>query len=154
VNIEELKMINVGLMEKSKAVYLTTIDNKGYPCTRALINLRNKEQYPSFVELFGKHNNDFLIYFSTNTSSNKIVQIKANPKVSAYYCIPDNFHGMMLSGEIEIVADPEIKNMLWRDGWERYYPEGSDDPDYTVLRLKPNFARGWYNSAPFEFKLR
>ncbi len=154
MNIDELKKINIELMENSKAVYLTTIDNKGFPCIRALLNLRNKEQYPSLVELFGKHDDDFLIYFTTNTSSNKITQIRANPKVSAYYCIPDNFHGMMVSGNIEIVLDLEIKKMLWQDGWESYYPEGPDDPDNTVLRLRPNFARGWYNSAKFEFKLR
>ena len=61
---------------------------------------------------------------------------------------------MMVSGNIEIVLDLEIKKMLWQDGWESYYPEGPDDPDNTVLRLRPNFARGWYNSAKFEFKLR
>ena len=62
MNIDELKKINIELMENSKAVYLTTIDNKGFPCIRALLNLRNKEQYPSLVELFGKHDDDFLIY--------------------------------------------------------------------------------------------
>ncbi len=154
MNIDELKKINIELMENSKAVYLTTIDDKGFPCTRAMLNLRNKEQYPSLVEMFTKHNDDFLNYFTTNTSSGKISQIKANPKVSTYYCIPDNFHGMMLLGEIEIITDPEIRKMLWQDGWEKYYPEGPDDADNTVLRLRPNFARGWYNSAPFEFKLR
>ncbi|KUK27322.1 MAG: Uncharacterized protein XD60_0564 [Acetothermia bacterium 64_32] len=37
----------------------------------------------------------------------------------------------MLGGEVEIVADPGIRNALWNAGWERYYPAGPDDPDYT-----------------------
>lgn len=154
MNVDELKKASIDLMEISEAVYLTTIDRSGFPYTRAMLNLRNRKQYPSLAELFGKHNDDFLIYFSTNTSSGKIKQIKANPNVSVYYCNPKEFHGLMLSGRIEIDTDPAIRKTLWHDGWERYYPEGVDDPDYTVLRLLPNLARGWYQAAPFEFKMR
>ena len=60
----------------------------------------------------------------------------------------------MLSGKIEIETDLEIKRQIWQDGWERYYPQGPTDPDYTVLRLRPLLARGWYQGKPFKFKLR
>ena len=59
----------------------------------------------------------------------------------------------MLSGDIKIITDPEIGRKIWQEGWERYYPAGPTDPDYTVLRLKPTLARGWYKSAKFEFRL-
>ena len=38
--------------------------------------------------------------------------------------------------------------------WEMYFPKGVKDPDYTVLRLLPLFARGWYENFAYEFKLR
>lgn len=58
-------------------------------------------------------------------------EIQANRRVSVYYCNPKEVKGVMLGGEVEIVADPGIRNALWNAGWERYYPAGPDDPDYT-----------------------
>ena len=143
----------ISLMEKAPAVYLTTLDETGYPQTRAMLNLRNREQYPGQVHLFSEHQQDLMIYFSTNTSSQKLKQIKLNPRVSVYFCDPGNFHGVMLGGDIEILDDVGIRHAIWNDGWERYYPEGPDDPDHTVLRLYPRVVRGWQKGAPFTFNL-
>ena len=46
MNDEEIKQMCLQLMETSKAAYLTTIDAHGYPHTRAMFNLRNKELWP------------------------------------------------------------------------------------------------------------
>jgi general stress protein 26 len=118
-----------------------------------MLNLRDKEQYPNQVRLFETHQGDLMIYCSTNTSSGKIRQIKANPRVSVYYCNPAKFHGAMLRGDIEIVDDSELRQALWNDGWEMYYPGGPDDPDHTVLRLYPKSVKGWYKAAAFEFEV-
>ena len=150
---EELKNVSINLMDSAEAAFLTTIDENGYPNTRAMLNLRNKEQYLSLVNLFKQHQEDMLIYFTTNTSSDKVKQIRENPVVSVYYCIPKQFHGLMLAGNIEIVDNNSIKKRLWQDGWEMYYPKGYNDADHTILRLAPMFAKGWYNSARFEFRL-
>lgn len=149
----ELKKASVELIETAEAAYLTTIGADGYPRTRAMLNLRNRQQYPDQVHLFVSHQDDLMVYFSTNTSSGKLTQIRANPRVCVYYCHPRKFRGVMLAGDIEIVDDSEIRKALWNDGWERYYPSGPDDPDHTVLRLYPKFARGWYESFRFEFSL-
>lgn len=129
------------LMESSSAAYLTTIDESGFPQTRAMLNLRNPKQYPALLNLFKKHSKDFLAYFTTNTSSAKIKQIKSNPAVSVYYCRPDKWHGFMLSGNIEIVDDQKEKSMLWQNGWEMYYSKGATDPDYAILKLKPLYGK-------------
>ncbi len=143
MDIQELKKWAVELMETSEAVYLTTIGEEGYPYTRAMLNLRNKRSYPNQAHLFAQHQDDLMIYFSTNTSSNKRRQIQSDSKVAVYYCNPEKFHGLMLSGDIEIVDDSKLRQALWNEGWERYYPSGPDDPDHTVLRLYPRFAQGW-----------
>jgi len=148
----KIKETCIALMQKSAAVYLTTIED-GYPYTRAMLNLRNAKQYPNQVQLFADHQNDLMVYFSTNTSSGKIRQIKSNPRVSVYYCDPSHFHGLMLGGHIEIVDDSALRHALWNEGWERYYPGGPDDSDHTVLRLYPKIAMGWYKAARFEFEL-
>lgn len=152
MEVEEAKKQCLELMEESKAAYLTTIDPEGFPITRAMFNLRNKEQFPEFSEFFQNNENKFVIYISTNTSSLKITHIEKNPKISVYFCDTDDFKGAMFGGVAEIVHDRDLKNKIWLDWWDRYYREGVNDPDYTLVRLNPKHARFYYklNRANFE----
>ncbi|MGB7054267.1 MAG: pyridoxamine 5'-phosphate oxidase family protein [bacterium] len=149
---KEIKEACLSLLESADAAYVTTIDEQGYPQTRCMFNLRNKERFPKLIEMFEDHADDFMILFTTNTSSAKIAQIKKNPAVCVYYCKTEEFHGLMLAGNIEILNDPKIKEQLWHDGWERYYPTGPNDPDHTVLKLLPIRAKGWYKGRQFTFE--
>ncbi len=151
---EDAKRECIELMEVAEAAYVSTIDPDGFPQTRAMLNLRRSDQFPGLVDLFKKHRDDFMVYLTTNTSSSKIAHIRRNPKVSVYYCKPSEWRGLMLGGEIEIVADRAIKEAIWQKGWEMYYPGGSQDPDHTVLRLVPKFARYYHalNFFNFDFK--
>ncbi|MFW9792773.1 MAG: pyridoxamine 5'-phosphate oxidase family protein [Candidatus Thorarchaeota archaeon] len=149
----EIREMCLNLLETGWPAYLTTVDRKGFPQTRAMFNLRNKERFPKLISLFEKHLEDFMIIFSTNTSSTKIEDIRSNPAVSVYYCNPEEWKGVMFGGEIEIVDDLKLKRGLWHEGWERYYPEGYDDPDHTVLRIVPIVAKGWTGSMTFKLEL-
>jgi general stress protein 26 len=153
MNDDNIKQAQMQLMATAENCYLTTINSDGYPYTRSMFNLRNREQYPAQAKFIEGLDDEFIVYFGTNTSAVKIKQIKANPAVSVYYCNPKEIHGLMLSGDIEIDTDPEMGVKIWQEGWERYYPQGPTDPDYTVLRLKPVLVRGWYQGKPFEYKL-
>jgi len=151
--VEEAKKSGLKLMEESKAAYLTTIDSDGFPLTRAMFNLRNKEQFPEFSEFFKKQQNLFSIYISTNTSSNKVTHLSKNTKMCVYFCDAEDFKGFMLGGLVEIVDDIEIKKAIWLDWWTKYYPEGLEDPDYTLLRLEPKNARFYYKLNQVNFEL-
>jgi general stress protein 26 len=59
----------------------------------------------------------------------------------------------MCQGEIEIVQDKSVKNAIWLDEWNMYYPEGKDSEDYTVLKLMPGVIRRYHNLQQFEMKL-
>jgi general stress protein 26 len=144
------------LMEIAKSVILTTIGSEGYPETRAMLNLRNKKQFPKAAPFFAESDNEFMVLFSTNTSSPKMKDVESNKAVSVYYCDQEEmpWRGVMLGGEIEIITDMNLKRELWQEGWEIYYPEGGpDDPDYTVLRVLPKFAKGWNQNHTFYFKI-
>ncbi len=151
IELEEVKKLSLELMERSKAAYLTTIDSEGYPITRAMFNLRNREQFPEFRGFFNELSNEFEIYISTNTSSAKVDHIKKNPKIFIYFCDPEDFKGIMFGGEAEIVDDPTIKQKIWLDWWTKYYPEGIKDPDYTLFKLEPKTARFYYKLNHFYF---
>ena len=151
---KEIKQKCLNLMETADAIYLSTNSGEGYPHTRMMSNLRNKEENPGAAEVLAKEkNDDFIIYFVTSKSSTKMQQIRINPKVSAYLCSPEDFHTLMLGGRVEEITDMTFKKQLWQDSWEMHWPGGAEDPEFTVLKLLPGFARGWYKEGPFEFKL-
>ena len=141
-------------MARADCALLTTIGSDGYPHTRALFNLRNTDAFPRQAKVLAPHDRELRAYFSTNTSSTKVREIASNPRVAVYYCDPQHIHGLMLRGDIEAVEDRAIKEALWNDGWERYYPKGPGDPDYCVLCLRPSLASGWHRGAPFAFDPR
>jgi len=140
---EELDLA-VKILEVSPAVYLSTISGDGFPETRAMLNLRNKSIYPNLAEVFNEHKTGLLVYFTTNTSSHKVEQLKANPKVCVYYSKPEEWRGLMLQGNLEIVHDLNIKKTLWQKDWMMYYPKGIDDVDYAILRFCPLLAKGYH----------
>lgn len=147
----KIKEMCLELLKTAPAAYVTSIGADGYPYTRAMFNLRNVKQFPNQSAFL--NGQGFTILLSTNTSSLKVTQMEQNPRVSIYYCQPSRFQGLMLSGNIEIVQEQDIRHALWEDGWERYYPQGMDDPDYTVLRLQPGFMEGWLQGTKFKFDL-
>ncbi|MFX1483500.1 MAG: pyridoxamine 5'-phosphate oxidase family protein [Promethearchaeota archaeon] len=149
----EIREMCLNLLDTGWPAYVTTVDEKGFPQTRAMFNLRNKERYPKLIPLFAKRQDDFMMLFSTNTSSNKVTEIRARPAASVYYCKPEATQGVMFGGEFEVVEDLTLKKEIWHDGWERYYPTGYDDPDHTVLRLIPSVAKGWTGNMTFRLNL-
>ncbi len=151
---KDAKRLSLALMETAEAAILTTIDPDGFPQTRAMFNLRRAHQFPGLASLFNKHKDDFLVYFTTNTSSPKTAQIKSNPRVSVYYHKPSEFRGLMLSGEMELVTDSREKESIWLPGWEMYYPGGVHDPDHTVLKLVPLIAKYYHQLRFFRFDLK
>ena len=55
--------------------------------------------------MIAKFDSNYLnVYFSTNTSSEKITHIKDNNNIAIYYCIPEKYKGIMLQGEGEIMV--------------------------------------------------
>jgi general stress protein 26 len=151
---KEAKQLSLELMKVAEAAYLSTIDSDGFPQTRVMGNLRNTKQYSGLTAIFSEHSDDFLVYLTTSKSSAKMQQIKANPKVSVYFCNFGEFHTLMLAGTIEIVSEASLKKQIWQNGWEVYWPDGAEGKEFAVLRLLPDFAKGWYKEGAFEFKLK
>lgn len=142
---------HIQLMEQSTFVHLSVNTPAGFPELRAMLNLRNPDFFPTLTALYEREANPFTVYLSTNTSSRKMKFILADPRICVYFTRPQGSHGLQLGGLVEAVEDAQLKRDFWVEGWEQYYHEGIDDPDYTLLRLEPTFARGWYYGRHFEF---
>jgi len=151
-DLTAIRQACVRVMRVSEAVYVTTLDAEGSPVTRAMFNLRREEQFPSVAPVFEAHDEDLLVLLSTNTSSEKVRHLARDSRVSLYYCIPRTFHGVMLGGRVMPVPDLALKRALWQPGWEIYFPTGVEDPDFTLLSLRPTRLRGWLADRSFDVR--
>ncbi|MHC4623284.1 MAG: pyridoxamine 5'-phosphate oxidase family protein [Planctomycetota bacterium] len=151
---KEVKQECLKLMETAEGEYLSTIDGDGFPQTRMMGNLRNKEQCRIAEELFAGHDEDFLIYMLTGHSSAKMQQIRANSKVSVYFCNSAQFHTLLLVGNVEEIDDVDLKKRIWQDEWKIHWPGGAEDPEFIMLKLLPEWAKGWHKERAFEFRLK
>jgi general stress protein 26 len=107
------------LIERSSICLLGTNGEDGFPNIKAMMN--------------AKHEGMNKIWFSTNTSSRRVQQLRKDNRACVYYVDDKDFKGLMLTGTIQILQDLKSRRMLWNEGDERYYPLGVEDPDYSVL---------------------
>ena len=93
------------------------------------------------------------IWFSTNTSSEHVAQLGRDPRASVYFAEwgKEPWRGLMLSGHMEILRDRASRERLWEDGCERFYPNGVDDPDYTVLRFTAEWGKYYQYGTKMRF---
>jgi len=134
--MEKQDALNQGLELVSRSIIamLGTNGEDGFPNIKAMLKMENQGLKK--------------IWFSTNTSSKRVAQIKKNSKVCVYFVDSNEFKGLMLVGNMAILQDKSSRQRLWREGFERYYPSGVDDPDYSVLcftGLRGNFYHGLSN---------
>lgn len=136
----------LNIIKKSKAAYLATLNEDGSPEIRALLNLANAAKYKKLVGKALVEEGDHLaMYFTTNTSSNKVARMRKDNRVALYFCEPALFRGVCVNGTMEEVTDMVVKKEFWQRGWTMYYPEGVNDPDYTLLKFTSSKIEGWYD---------
>ena len=116
------------MIDKSGTSFVSYVDEDGYPITKAMLKPR-------------KRNGIKEIWFSTNTSSDKVRYFRKNNKASIYFIDKRYFRGVSLIGTIEVLETTEAKEMIWQTGDEMFYKEGVWDRDYCVLKLTGHIGR-------------
>ncbi len=141
MNEAEVRAAALELVERSRIAFLGTIGGEGGPEIKA-------------VEC-ADHDGLEAIWISTNTSSEHVGQLEKDPRASVYFAYHDSipWQGLLLSGRVEIRRDSEARERLWEDGWEKFYPKGVTDPDYTVLRFVPSWGKYWQFGVKARFEL-
>jgi general stress protein 26 len=122
------------LSAAAEFAFLSTVNENGFPETRAMLNLRNAQSFPKLKEYF---DNNFISYFTSNTASQKLNHIVDANKASVYYVNPGTFEGLLFKGTIEIIKDKILKEKFWHENWAMYYKGGVSDPDYSLLKFTP-----------------
>lgn len=118
---QQLKNQMEELVENSTVSYLSSVDEQGFPNTKAMMNIARDDL--------------FTHYYSTFLFANRTAQYQKNPKANLYFCTVDEPKGLMLIGEMQVLTDMKHKKMLWREGFEVYYPDGVQTKNYCVLKF-------------------
>ena len=84
-------------ISKQKTSFIASVDEEGFPNMKAMLAPR---------KIDGNR-----IYFTTNTSSLRVAQYRANPKASVYFYNKGRFRyeGVMLIGTMEVLEDAETR---------------------------------------------
>lgn len=128
-----------GIIEKSKIAYLGSMDSDGFPNMKAMLVIPERQGLR-------------MHWFSTNTSSRHVTQLRENQKACVYFVDRRFFRGALLRGTIEICEDAATKEHFWRPGDKQYYPLGVTDPDYCILKFTATDGRYYshFKSEDFE----
>ena len=115
-------------ISKQKTAFIASVNEQGYPVMRAMLK-------PRLID-----GNE--MYFSTNTSSNKVKQFTANNKACIYFYKRGKikYQGVSIIGDMEIRTDQPTKDKIWRFGDRLFYKQGVTDPDYCVLKFSGKTA--------------
>lgn len=112
--------------------FVGSVDDGGFPQVKAMLAPRGREGLRVF-------------WFSTNASSMRVAQFRRNGAACLYFCDPRTFRGLLLTGTMEVLEDAASRRLIWREGDTEYYPQGVDDPDYSVLRFTAVEGRYYSN---------
>ncbi|MEG0469189.1 MAG: pyridoxamine 5'-phosphate oxidase family protein, partial [Longicatena sp.] len=97
------------LIDKQSIAYISSIDEDGFPNTKAMLAPRVREGIKTF-------------YFTTNTSSMRVQQYLKNKQACIYFSDKRFFRGVMLLGEMEVLQEDTYKEMIWEEKDTMYYP--------------------------------
>ena len=130
----------LALINRATIAMLGNNGDQGYPHIKAMLKMENEGLRT--------------VWFSTNTSSKRVSQLAQNPKACVYFVDFDQWMGLMLVGDVEVLQDAESKQRLWREGYERYYPSGVTDPDYSVFRFTAQWGNYYHALSNVTFELQ
>jgi len=127
------------LIENSVICMLGTNGSTGFPNIKAMMNL--------------KHEGLKKFWFSTNTSSKRVQQLQIDNRACVYYVDEKQFKGLMLTGTVDVLQDIESRKLLWSEGAEIYYPQGIEDPDYSVLCFTAEYGNYYTGLQNIDFAI-
>ena len=128
------------LIDRQGVSFIASVSKGGFPQMKAMLPPRKREGIREF-------------WFTTNTSSMRVAQYRANPKASIYFYDKRFFRGVMLIGTMEVLEDAASKELIWQEGDTLYYPLGVTDPDYCVLHFVATSGRYYSNFSSEDFEV-
>ncbi|WP_128547887.1 pyridoxamine 5'-phosphate oxidase family protein [Larkinella soli] len=86
---------------------------------------------------------DGSLWFFTYENSNKVDEIRQNPRVALAFADTDSEVYVSTTGYAEVVKDRGKIDELWSDILKTWFPNGKDDPEITLLKVTTNAGEYW-----------
>lgn len=83
------------------------------------------------------------LWFITSRSSHKVEEIKQHPQVNVAYASQSGNTYVSVAGKASLVFDKAKLHALWSPAAQLFYPDGKDDPDLCLLRVKMESVEYW-----------
>ena len=83
------------------------------------------------------------IWFFSEKSSDKNKAIAADKNVQLFFSHPGKGSYLVVNGEAEIIFDKTIIGELWTPVAKIWFKEGKEDPNISVVKVKPTTAYYW-----------
>ena len=112
--MEQLEQRVETLIEEAPVCFITYIDREGYPIAKAMLPPRERKGFRE-------------IWFSTNTSSQKVRAFREDPKASVYFMDRSRFQGVSLAGKALALRGVTRNECDGRTGLAVNIPDMLDD---------------------------
>ena len=136
---QQVKQEIIKLVEGSRDAIVCSIDENGFPNAKAMFREKNE----------GLHT----FWFTTNTSAIRTGHWVERPHACIYFLDSKHIHGLMLTGQMKVHSNDETKKAFWKEGFEKYYPLGPTDPDYSILCFTAEQGNYYYNLQKHIFNM-
>jgi len=83
------------------------------------------------------------VWFFSEKSSDKNKAISKDKNVQLFFSHPGKGSYLVLNGEAEIIVDKTTIEELWTPTAKIWFKEGKDDPNISVIKVKPVTAYYW-----------
>ena len=95
------------------------------------------------MSLNGDIDDEGNLWFFTSSNSLKAHEISTNSKVNASFADTDSHQYVSISGIAELVNDRAKIKELWKPILKAWFPDGPDQPDVALLKVKIEKAEYW-----------
>ncbi len=98
------------------------------------VTMHENQPHPRVMEPFPPAE-EWIIWLGTNAKSRKVAEIKRNPVATLHYFDRSIPAYVNLYGRAYPVDDRKLKDSIWREAWEEFYPGRSN---YLLIKFVPD----------------
>lgn len=93
-------------------------------------------------------------WFFAPSDGRLVAELEADPEVVAAYRADESYDFVSISGRATLETDPELKKQYWLPELERWFPNGPEDGNVTLIRLDAEHADWWTGEGDGNADLR
>ncbi len=82
-------------------------------------------------------------WFCSRRSSTKVREIRADDRVHLTFADNEGTNFISVWGAGAIVDDADLKKRLWQKSLERWFENGPEDPEVTLIKVTANRIQTW-----------